>query len=59
MMQQERKSRIAVYDMPISMPKEEMPEEFVRLIESRLVTKRFPKQQNTQMNPNQRKQDRN
>ena len=58
-MEQERKSKIAVYDMPISMPAEEMPEEFVRLIESRFVTKRFPKPQNVHMNRNPQKQNRN
>jgi hypothetical protein len=59
MEQQQRKSKIAVYDMPISMPEEEMPEEFVRLIESRFVTKRFPKPQNTHVNRNARKQENN
>jgi hypothetical protein len=42
-------NKIAVYDFPIRKPTGEIPEEFVRLIESRFVTKRFPKPENTRL----------
>jgi hypothetical protein len=54
-MEQRTETKIAVYDVPIAKPKGEIPEEFVRLVESRFVTKRFPKPENTRLTgPRQR-----
>jgi hypothetical protein len=46
MMNQREKQRtqtIAVSDKPIAKPQEDIPEEFLRSVEARFVTKRFPK----------------